>query len=265
MSERRFPPDLSPVTGCRATNCARRLSREACHCAVARLGHVTHRPCPPTCPLPPGALPPRQGACGGQGEPGHLGVPQVRGRTHGEVGQLAMLVRQAASKLRLPALAGLAHARPCLLLHERLRGAAQRMGSGLVRCWAGMSSCSRPSSCSPRCSRCGNFGCVGSEAGRLDRYNMQSGMHRGSYCRDPKVGRVRVPVLTPWVGLVGQGVRGSAAGAAQMSLPSSPPPPVLHPPPRPASPCPTSPALLPPSPADHGGGDQAERPRRACT
>ena len=27
---------------------------------------------------------------------------------------------------------------------------------------------------------------MGSEAGRVDRYNMQSGMHRGSYCRDPK-------------------------------------------------------------------------------
>jgi U3 small nucleolar RNA-associated protein 21 len=30
-------------------------------------------------------------------------------------------------------------------------------------------------------SRCGNFGFVGSSAGRVDRYNMQSGMHRGSY------------------------------------------------------------------------------------
>lgn len=32
-------------------------------------------------------------------------------------------------------------------------------------------------------SRCGNFGFVGSAAGRLDRYNMQSGGHRGAYCR----------------------------------------------------------------------------------
>ena len=38
-------------------------------------------------------------------------------------------------------------------------------------------------------SRCGNFGFVGSESGRVDRYNMQSGMHRGSYCRDPKASR----------------------------------------------------------------------------
>lgn len=32
-------------------------------------------------------------------------------------------------------------------------------------------------------SRCGNFGFVASAAGRLDRYNMQSGLHRGCYRR----------------------------------------------------------------------------------
>lgn len=32
-------------------------------------------------------------------------------------------------------------------------------------------------------SRCGNFGLVGTAAGRLDRYNMQSGLHRGAYFR----------------------------------------------------------------------------------
>ena len=32
-------------------------------------------------------------------------------------------------------------------------------------------------------SSCGNFGLVGTAAGRLDRYNMQSGLHRGSYSR----------------------------------------------------------------------------------
>lgn len=32
-------------------------------------------------------------------------------------------------------------------------------------------------------SRCGNFGFVGSSSGRLDRYNMQSGLHRGEYTR----------------------------------------------------------------------------------
>lgn len=32
-------------------------------------------------------------------------------------------------------------------------------------------------------SSCGNFGLVGSQSGRVDRYNMQSGLHRGSYSR----------------------------------------------------------------------------------
>lgn len=30
---------------------------------------------------------------------------------------------------------------------------------------------------------CGNFGLVGTEAGRVDRYNLQSGIHRGTYGR----------------------------------------------------------------------------------
>lgn len=30
---------------------------------------------------------------------------------------------------------------------------------------------------------CGNFGLVGNEGGRVDRYNLQSGIHRGTYCR----------------------------------------------------------------------------------
>ena len=32
-------------------------------------------------------------------------------------------------------------------------------------------------------SSCGNFALVGSAAGRVDRYNMQSGLHRGYYAR----------------------------------------------------------------------------------
>ena len=32
-------------------------------------------------------------------------------------------------------------------------------------------------------SHCGNFALVGSATGQLDRYNVQSGLHRGSYCR----------------------------------------------------------------------------------
>lgn len=41
-------------------------------------------------------------------------------------------------------------------------------------------------------SHCGNFGFVGSASGRLDRYNMQSGLHRGAYYRvsDGDVGNV---------------------------------------------------------------------------
>eukprot|EP00898_Chlorokybus_atmophyticus_P000527 jgi/Chlat1/1475/Chrsp12S02073 len=33
-------------------------------------------------------------------------------------------------------------------------------------------------------SACGNFALVGSDAGSVDRYNLQSGLHRGSYARD---------------------------------------------------------------------------------
>lgn len=32
-------------------------------------------------------------------------------------------------------------------------------------------------------SSCGNFGVVGTAGGRIDRYNMQSGLHRGTYAR----------------------------------------------------------------------------------
>jgi hypothetical protein len=32
-------------------------------------------------------------------------------------------------------------------------------------------------------SQCGNFGVVGSAAGRVDRYNMQSGLHRSQFLR----------------------------------------------------------------------------------
>lgn len=32
-------------------------------------------------------------------------------------------------------------------------------------------------------SQCGNYGLVGRASGSLDRYNMQSGLHRGSYTR----------------------------------------------------------------------------------
>lgn len=32
-------------------------------------------------------------------------------------------------------------------------------------------------------SKCGTFGLVGLSSGRVDRYNMQSGLHRGQYLR----------------------------------------------------------------------------------
>jgi U3 small nucleolar RNA-associated protein 21 len=32
-------------------------------------------------------------------------------------------------------------------------------------------------------SSCGNYGLVGTASGRVDRYNMQSGLHRGAYSR----------------------------------------------------------------------------------
>lgn len=32
-------------------------------------------------------------------------------------------------------------------------------------------------------SHCGNFAFVGTSTGRIDRYNMQSGIHRSQYCR----------------------------------------------------------------------------------
>lgn len=35
---------------------------------------------------------------------------------------------------------------------------------------------------------CGNFGLVGSDSGRVDRYNLQSGMHRGTYWRKQGTG-----------------------------------------------------------------------------
>ena len=36
-------------------------------------------------------------------------------------------------------------------------------------------------------SPCGNFGMVGTAAGRVDRFNMQSGLHRGTYWRQQQL------------------------------------------------------------------------------
>jgi hypothetical protein len=39
-------------------------------------------------------------------------------------------------------------------------------------------------------SNCGNFAFVGTATGRIDRYNMQSGIHRGQYCIDGSPGAI---------------------------------------------------------------------------
>ncbi|GLI63849.1 hypothetical protein VaNZ11_006952 [Volvox africanus] len=46
-----------------------------------------------------------------------------------------------------------------------------------------LSGCPAAAVTSVALSRCGNFGIVGSASGRLDRYNMQSGIHRGAFYR----------------------------------------------------------------------------------
>jgi hypothetical protein len=38
---------------------------------------------------------------------------------------------------------------------------------------------------------CGNFALVGNDAGRVDRYNLQSGIHRGTYWRKQAGGERR--------------------------------------------------------------------------
>ena len=46
-------------------------------------------------------------------------------------------------------------------------------------------------------SACGNFGLVGNAAGRVDRYNMQSGLHRGTYLRQGPKGCNSVSLPPP--------------------------------------------------------------------
>ena len=72
---------------------------------------------------------------------------------------------------------------------DGLRGSQQILSSAPF--WAGdhvlrppADECSQPAPVSAvAVSCCGNFGFVGSASGRVDRYNMQSGLHRGSYQR----------------------------------------------------------------------------------
>ena len=58
---------------------------------------------------------------------------------------------------------------------------------------------------------CGNFAVIGSSCGRVDVYNLQSGLHRGCYGDDEK----GVPSDGPLPGLPGPG---------QVSLSVTPPP-----------------------------------------
>jgi hypothetical protein len=47
---------------------------------------------------------------------------------------------------------------------------------------------------------CGNFALVGNDAGRVDRYNLQSGIHRGTYWRKQADGEGHgcSPLVYPW-------------------------------------------------------------------
>ena len=44
-------------------------------------------------------------------------------------------------------------------------------------------------------SACGNFGIVGTSNGRVDRYNLQSGLHRASYEHEGHTVRKAYPTL----------------------------------------------------------------------
>ncbi len=61
-------------------------------------------------------------------------------------------------------------------------------------------------------SSCGNFGLVGSGSGRVDRYNMQSGLHRGAYRR-----QAAAAGAGEW-GPAGPGWARAAAGLAMQRL-----------------------------------------------
>ncbi|PNH00379.1 WD repeat domain-containing protein, partial [Tetrabaena socialis] len=68
-------------------------------------------------------------------------------------------------------------------------------------------------------SRCGNFGIVGSASGRLDRYNMQSGLHRGTYCRASS-GAAAGPRGAPAAAVGGKRGAGSGTAAGAPALPA---------------------------------------------
>jgi U3 small nucleolar RNA-associated protein 21 len=65
-------------------------------------------------------------------------------------------------------------------------------------------------------SPCGNFGIVGSSSGRVDRYNMQSGLHRGVYGRVPDPSELQGPGGRPLVG-PGTGIAAEGPAAALLA------------------------------------------------
>jgi U3 small nucleolar RNA-associated protein 21 len=69
---------------------------------------------------------------------------------------------------------------------------------------------------------CGNFAVVGSAAGRVDRYNLQSGLHRGGFYRRRRrasfgLGPERGPLLAPMPGQQHQQAAAAAAAAAAVT------------------------------------------------
>jgi U3 small nucleolar RNA-associated protein 21 len=48
---------------------------------------------------------------------------------------------------------------------------------------------------------CGNFALVGNDAGRVDRYNLQSGIHRGTYWRKQSDGELWSWLFTATLGV----------------------------------------------------------------
>lgn len=66
-------------------------------------------------------------------------------------------------------------------------------------------------------SACGNYGFVGNAAGRIDRYNLQSGLFRGSYNREG-AGQERAVGIKPKVAPNARAHDGSIAGVSSDSF-----------------------------------------------
>lgn len=57
----------------------------------------------------------------------------------------------------------------------------------------------QPAATAVAVSCCGNFGLVGTDAGRVDRYNLQSGLHRGTYWRKGDQGEIGSKLCTRYL------------------------------------------------------------------